>query len=145
MAKSTFEEILSQLEGENLYKASFQKDVVKFNFPDMIVKPLKQQLQEATSPIGGGKFKPQSNDKQFTDDGKTPGKNKQLQLSPSSTIQQAAYFPEKEYLVVSFKSGHTYDYKSVPLLKMMQWEQAASAGSFFYYNIRMSYPYSKLG
>jgi len=72
-------------------------------------------------------------------------RNKQIQLPASSTIQQAAYWRERQYLVVSFKSGHSYDYSGVELLKMLQWEQAASAGSFFYKNIRMSYPYRKLG
>ncbi len=71
--------------------------------------------------------------------------NKNLQLPASSTIQSAAYWIEKEYLVVSFKSGGCYDYQNVPPETIKAWENAASAGSYFYYNIRMSFSYKKLG
>lgn len=71
--------------------------------------------------------------------------NAQLQVKPSSTIQSAAYWTNRKYLVVSFKSGHTYSYDGVPLETILAWEQAGSAGSFFYYNIRMNFSYSKLG
>lgn len=71
--------------------------------------------------------------------------NKNLQLAPSSTIQSAAYWASKEYLVVSFKSGATYDYQNVPKETIKTWENAASAGSYFYYNIRMSFSYKKIG
>ena len=70
---------------------------------------------------------------------------KQLRLPQSSTIQSAAYWPEKNYLVVSFKSGHTYGYDDVPVVVVKKWEWAPSSGSFFYRNIRMSFKYRKLG
>ena len=122
-----------------VYKTRFTEDKISFGFPEALTKPMKQQLMEATQPIGGAKFKVQENDKQFMDE------NKQLQLPSSSTIQAAAYWPKKEYLIVSFKSGHTYSYDKVPLITVMIWEQVTSAGSWFYYNIRMNYPYKKLG
>lgn len=79
------------------------------------------------------------NEDQFKDE------NKQLQLPGSSTIQSAAYWKDKEYLVVSFKSGATYSYDKVPVDMVKAWEKAPSAGSYFYYNIRMSYSYRKMG
>ncbi len=76
-----------------------------------------------------------------------PVKNvkKQLNLPASSTIQSAAYWPKKEYLLVSFKSGATYSYNNVPMLTVQLWQNVSSAGSWFYRNIRTSYPYQKLG
>jgi hypothetical protein len=147
MAQQQFLSVLDQIsaelekEGAVGYRVTPQQDQISFGFPEATMKPMSQQLQEAirTDNSPYKEFKPHDNDKQFVD------KNKQLQLPASSTIQQAAYWPSKEYLVVSFKSGHTYDYSNVPLLVMLQWEQAKSAGSFFYYNIRMSFKYRKVG
>lgn len=139
--KSPIEEIIKQLEGEEPpYRVrSLENDKVKFGFPEELKLTIGEQLQIYSTPIDGRKpTQPQGQDK-FKDS------NSNLQLKASSTIQQAAYWPKKEYLVVSFKSGHTYDYQKVPLLKVLQWEQAPSAGSFFYYNIRMSYSYRKVG
>lgn len=76
-----------------------------------------------------------------------PDKDKsemQIEMKPSSTIQSVAYWPTKLYLLVSFKSGHTYSYEQVPEPLIDQWQSAPSAGSFFYYNIRMSYRYQKV-
>lgn len=67
-----------------------------------------------------------------------------LELPPSSTIQTATYWPSRQYLTVSFKSGHTYSYDEVPFQVMVAWKLAPSAGSFFYYNIRMTYKYRKI-
>lgn len=67
-----------------------------------------------------------------------------LELPPSSTIQTATYWPSRQYLTVSFKSGHTYSYDEVPFQVMVAWKLAPSAGSFFYYNIRMTYRYRKI-
>lgn len=140
---SVLDQITAELEKEGVvgYRVTPDQDQISFGFPEATMKPMSQQLQEAikTGNSPYKEFKPHANDKQFSDE------NKQLQLPASSTIQQAAYWPSKEYLVVSFKSGHTYDYNKVPLIVMMQWEQAASAGSFFYRNIRMSYKYRKIG
>jgi len=143
---SIIDQIMKQmkdLEGEVGYKVTPSNDKMKFGLPDNLTKPMNEQLQAVLISPGQGKtptkFKPQINDKQFKDD------NKQLQLPASSTIQQAAYWPKKQYLVVSFKSGATYSYDEVPLLTVLFWEQASSAGSWFYYNIRMSYRYQKLG
>jgi hypothetical protein len=67
-----------------------------------------------------------------------------LELPPSSTIQTATYWPGRQYLTVSFKSGHTYSYDGVLFQVMVAWKLAPSAGSFFYYNIRMTYRYRKI-
>jgi hypothetical protein len=67
-----------------------------------------------------------------------------LSLPPSSTIVQATYWPKKQVLQVAFKSGSTYKYEEVPMITVKMWMMAASAGSHFYYNIRMNYSYFKL-
>lgn len=65
-------------------------------------------------------------------------------LPESSTIQTAIYFPRRNYLRVSFKSGSTYSYDKVPNDVIKSWTQAKSAGSFFYYNIRTTFKYQKV-
>lgn len=67
-----------------------------------------------------------------------------LELPPSSTIQTATYWPSRQYLTVSFKSGSTYSYDDVPFKVMVAWKLAPSAGSFFYYNIRTTFKYQKI-
>jgi hypothetical protein len=67
-----------------------------------------------------------------------------LELPPSSTIQTATYWPSRQYLTVSFKSGSTYSYDDVPFKVMVAWKMAPSAGSFFYYNIRTTFRYQKI-
>lgn len=67
-----------------------------------------------------------------------------LELPPSSTIQTATYWPSRQYLTVSFKSGSTYSYNDVPFKVVVAWRMAPSAGSFFYYNIRTSFRYQKI-
>ena len=67
-----------------------------------------------------------------------------LTLPVSSTIQTAEYYPKKQYLIVSFKSGGSYSYTSVDFEVIRNWMNASSAGSFFYYNIRKSYRYRKM-
>lgn len=69
----------------------------------------------------------------------------QLELKPSSNVQGAVYYPDKEYLIVSFKSGSTYAYSGVSIWVIVDWESAASTGSYFYHNIRTSYNFSKVG
>ncbi len=146
MAKniSVIDNLIEQLKDAGpSFKVSPSKDLIKFGFPEDLTQPMNKQLQAAMISPGQGQGKltvrVKENDKQFADT------NKQLQLPASSTIQQAAYWPQKEYLVVSFKSGHTYSYDKVPLLTVLLWEQVTSAGSWFYYNIRTSYSYRKLG
>ncbi len=132
MAKniSVIDQLMDELKDAGpSFKVSPSKDLVKFGFPEELTQPMNKKLD----------IKVHQNDKQFADT------NKQLQLPASSTIQQAAYWPQKEYLVVSFRSGSTYSYSSVPLLTVLIWEQVTSAGSWFYYNIRTSYAYRKLG
>ena len=144
--KSIIDQLLEESEKlgkEHAYKVDMKEDRVKFGFPSHLTTPISAQLQLALTSPGQGKVKQkfEPNASQKVD----KGQKKQLSLPGSSTIQQAAYWPSREYLVVSFKSGHTYDYKGVELLSTLLWEQASSAGSWFYYNIRMRYPYSKLG
>ncbi len=67
-----------------------------------------------------------------------------LRLPPSSTIQTATYYPDKDYLTVSFKSGGQYSYQDVPMEVVGAWMRASSAGSHFYYNIRTSFRYQKV-
>ena len=139
-----FESILESLSkelGPVNFRATFSEDRAEFNLKDYLPTLTEAQQNAFDKPIGGReKFRLQAGDaKQFKDE------NTQLSLKPSSTIQQAAYWPDKEYLIVSFKSGHTYSYKGVDVRTVLRWEQASSAGSYFYYNIRMSFPYQKMG
>jgi hypothetical protein len=67
-----------------------------------------------------------------------------LTLPQSSNIQAAAYFEDKELLLVTFHSGSTYEYYEVSPDLVYSWEKAPSAGRFHYYNIRMSFEYHKL-
>jgi hypothetical protein len=141
---SVIDDLIEQMKDAGpSFKVSPSQDLVKFGFPEDMTQPMSKQLQQAMISPGQGKgrldVKVHKNDKQFSDT------NKQLQLHPSSTIQQAAYWPQKEYLVVSFRSGSSYSYSGVELLQVLLWEQASSAGSWFYYNIRTSYAYRKLG
>jgi hypothetical protein len=133
---------IEENEGIQPYKMKITNERAEFGFPEALKMTVGEQLKLASSPLAPGerpKFKPNAQQKA---DG---GTKKQLQLPASSTIQQAAFWPTKEYLVVSFKSGHTYSYNDVPLVTVLLWEQSSSAGSWFYYNIRMSYRYQKMG
>lgn len=140
-----YESILEQLHKEygESYKAVFSKDRAQFNLPSssFIPKMNKGQQNLFTAPVGGRERpKGQAGDaEEFSDE------NAQLKTKPSSTIQSAAYWPAKEYLLVSFKSGATYSYNGVGVDIVQEWQEASSAGSFFYYNIRMNYSYTKMG
>ena len=142
--KSVIDELIEQFgEADKAYTMKPHTDKVNFGFPESMTQPMNKQLQAAMVAPGQGKSKPEP----FKPDASNrlnPNK-KQLDLPASSTIQQAAYWPNREYLVVSFKSGHTYDYQGVELISVLLWEQASSAGSWFYYNIRMKYSYKKIG
>lgn len=145
MAKKSieYESILEQLHREygESYRTDFKDDKASFNLPDHFQPLTKAEQGRFNQPVGGKvRDKSQAGDKkQFSD------ANTQLSLKSSSTIQAAAYFTQREYLVVSFKSGHTYSYSGVPVSVVRRWEGASSAGSYFYYNIRTSFSYQKLG
>ena len=138
-----FESIVEQLHKEygESYRSVFNKDKASFNLPEHLEPLTKGEQSLFDKPVGGRtkeKWKP-SEINQFKDE------NAQLSLKSSSTIQSAAFWPSRKYLLVSFKSGHTYSYNGVTVDVVRHWEQAGSAGSFFYYNIRTSYPYQKMG
>lgn len=150
MAKQvrTYSTILDEIsammekEGDIAYHAVFQDSTVKFGIKGWSEAQKTSVSQANWQSTDQSTFK----DKQPPPDAQQFDKaNKQLQLKASSTIQSAAYWPKKQYLLVSFKSGHTYSYQGVGQTVLEYWEGAASAGSFFYYNIRTSYPYQKVG
>ena len=67
----------------------------------------------------------------------------QLMLS-SSNLFGLAYDFDSNTLVVSFLNGSSYQYTSVPEQEVLQLLGAGSHGSYFHYNIRLSYPYTRL-
>lgn len=146
---TSYESILEQLTAEygESYRTNFHEDRASFNLPKMgtlgaPVTLTKGQQSRFNNPISGKPFKPTA--KQEEDATEPSDENKNLSLKASSTIQSANYWPDKEFLIVSFKSGGSYSYKGVPLNIILSWEQASSAGSYFYYNIRTSFSYQKL-
>ena len=150
----SFEDILKDIQKKlgspEMYRASFVEDEIRFNFGSDFLK--KYQVTARPYKFIGhdtGSFENERKGDKEPDEGQKErykdSTNQQLNLPSSSTIQAAAYWPERQYLVVSFKSGHTYSYDKVQLDTVQKWENASSAGSYFYYNIRMSYAYKKLG
>lgn len=153
-----YETILDQIaemfkeQGHSFYKTSVVEDRIDFGMPKRQTTPSSAfDMNKNITPVDG---KPLSSDKESAaseegEAGKSffhaPNKQRQVKLRPSSTIQSAAYWPTKEYLLVSFKSGATYSYEGVPEATIIFWQSASSAGSFFYYNIRMNYKYQKQG
>ena len=145
MAKSLFEELEELLfvdKGELTYRAKARSARVRGNLP--IIEPSESS----------GKFKgfgQKNGTVQRNAPGQRNDKNEQgelesftLSLPPSSTIQSSTYWPKKQYLTVSFKSGSTYEYNNVPYNVVIGWRFAASAGSYFFYRIRTSYEYRKI-
>lgn len=138
-----YESLIEQLQREygESYQTNFNDDRAKFaKFSNS--KPLTEMQQSRfSSPVGGRtRDKLNAGDvEQFSDE------NTQLTVKPSSTIQAAAYWSDRQYLVVSFKSGGSYSYTDVPVEVVQRWERASSAGSYFYYNIRTSFAYQKMG
>lgn len=142
MAKTVLEELEELLfidKGELSYRARARSARVRGNLP--VLEPLQS----------GSKFKGFGRDPKSSAPIKRDPKNEKaeleaftLSLPPSSTIQTATYYPKRKYLEVSFKSGSTYSYESVPYNVIMAWRLAPSAGSFFYYNIRTSFEYRKI-
>lgn len=141
-----YESIIEQLQREygESYQTSFTNDKAVFINKNMNKPLTSMQQSKFNLPVGGNTkdtattMDPREKE-QFLDS------NSQLSLKPSSTIQSAAYWADRQYLVVSFKSGHTYSYDKVSLRTIMDWQHAGSAGSYFYYNIRTSYSYQKMG
>lgn len=72
---------------------------------------------------------------------------KQIEMRPvkSSNLAEVGYDASTETLKVKFKSGLTYTYSGVPYTVYYAFSKAASLGSYFYYNIRTSYPYKREG
>lgn len=160
MAKKNFKSIIDELMeqfGESGYEGKFHQERVNFSNPFPVsssssggvkISPILEALNKAAGAYFGKEK--DSGSQEGSNDGKPGNKNlnkshSQVKLPSSSTIQSAAYWPTREYLVVSFKSGHTYSYQGVELTTVALWQQASSAGSFFYYNIRMKYSYQKMG
>ena len=146
-------DLYKQLGSENVYHADFKADTLKFNIPTAFLKQQGLSTRSSKSSsrrliIRDGKIE----DEKDPEESLKPGEierfskaNTNVKTKPSSTIQSSTYWADKQYLVVSFKSGSTYSYSGVPVDTVMEWEEASSAGSYFYYNIRMSYSYQKLG
>lgn len=142
-------------EGHKVYKGAFDDQKIFFGIPgipgmDTSIQRftgLKTQDQVDTKNTQNIEGQPTNLPKRLNirPVGDTNNSQRQVSLPASSTIQSAAFWPTKQYLLVSFKSGHTYSYQNVPAMTIGMWEFAVSAGSFFYYNIRMSYPYQKMG
>lgn len=63
----------------------------------------------------------------------------------SSNLAAVGYDAASETLRVKFKSGLVYTYSGVPYTVFYALSKASSLGSYFYYNIRTSYPYTKSG
>lgn len=140
--ETIFDKALRELEEQGIpspHKMKISEDKADFGFPQALKDTVNMQMNSLAQ-RGGTGIKLNEPQKQAVAQGK-----KQLAMKASSTIQQAAYWPSKEYLIVSFKSGSTYSYNDVPLVTVLLWEQASSAGSWFYYNIRTSYQYQKMG
>lgn len=130
---SIFEKIIGEMEeqGHKTFRMNLNEERAEFNLPPEMKRPTIASIAGEQTATSSGFSK-----------GKTDGK--QLNLPGSSTIQSAAYWPTRAYLLVSFKSGHTYSYTEVGPWTINDWEQASSAGSWFYYNIRMSFKYQKM-
>ena len=146
MAKSVLDELEELLfnadQGEIYYRAKARSARVRGNLP--ILEP--NQSGSKFKGFGQNPTDPNARKKPTT---KPTGEAAQLDsftlsLPPSSTIQTATYYPKKQYLTVSFKSGSTYSYDDVPFKVIMAWRLAPSAGSFFYYKIRTIYDYRKI-
>lgn len=63
----------------------------------------------------------------------------------SSNIASIGYDDSTELLEIEFLSGAVYEYRNVPSVLYEELMNAASHGSFFNREIRMIYPYEKIG
>lgn len=62
----------------------------------------------------------------------------------SSNIDRAEYEPQTRELTVTFKTGSTYRYRGVPRETFLGLQNARSAGSYLFANIRTNYPYEEI-
>lgn len=60
----------------------------------------------------------------------------------SSNIKSVSW--ENGTLVVTFHSGHVYEYNNVPRREYIRLMAAPSAGEYFSANIRMNYKYRRI-
>jgi hypothetical protein len=63
---------------------------------------------------------------------------------PSSVIKHYQYEPEKRILYITFVSGITYSYKSVPIDIVNMLKAAESKGRYFNHFIKGRFRYAKL-
>jgi len=63
----------------------------------------------------------------------------------SSNIASIGYDNATEVLEVEFLNGSIYEYRNVSSVVYEELMSAASHGSYFNREIRMSYPYEKIG
>lgn len=62
----------------------------------------------------------------------------------SSNIDEATYDPDKQELTVTFHSGDTYVYSSVPAETYSGLTSAASAGGYFHRHIRDVFSFERV-
>lgn len=62
----------------------------------------------------------------------------------SSNLTTVEYDPDTLVLRVSFKNGGMYEYEGVLQEVVDEMMAADSQGSYFYKNVRMNYPYTKI-
>lgn len=62
----------------------------------------------------------------------------------SSNIDKVEYDADNLVLRVTFKNGGIYEYEGVLQEVVDEMLSASSVGGYFYSNIRMSYPYTKI-
>jgi hypothetical protein len=143
--KPEIQKILERMEKEAVgYPSLVEGDAVRFHFPPAIKESYAKINTRNSTPIGSRYTQEQEKAlEESKSEGTIPSGT--LKLRPSSNIQMAVYFPERQYLLVSFKSGSTYEYKKVDIDVITLWESASSAGSFFHYNIRTSFKFKKVG
>ena len=65
-------------------------------------------------------------------------------MARSSLIQRAIYDPAKQTLAVTFTTGRTYLYFSVPADLYEEFASAESQGQFFNWRIRDQYEFREL-
>ena len=63
----------------------------------------------------------------------------------SSNLASIGYDDSTEVLEVEFLNGTIYEYKNVPSVVHVELMNAPSHGSYFNREIRMTYPYEKIG
>jgi len=63
---------------------------------------------------------------------------------PSSVIKSSVYDPEKSILYITFLSGLTYAYKSVPADVANMLKAAGSKGRYFHHFIKGKFSYKKI-